>query len=131
MRDLLRQGNSRKSSPVEGIFKFNPDATVVKHHGRCRWEWGSSNLEGWQAWPCSPTVLFPRSASLSFDAFSHPYRCSKPSSSSSPSQKDRAIKTYSIVVVVTTDSNGCPDDWRNKHFTRISAKVYLPIELAV
>lgn len=45
MRDLLRQGNSRKSSPAEGIFKFNPDATVVKHHGRCRWEWGS-NLEG-------------------------------------------------------------------------------------
>ncbi|KAK1127983.1 hypothetical protein K0M31_003476 [Melipona bicolor] len=110
MRDLLRQGNSRKSSPAEGIFKFNPDATVVKHHGRCRWEWGKQQ----------PGRAKGGKRGL----------VRRPESSSS-SQKDRAIKTYSIVVVVTTDSNGCPDDWRNKHFTRISATVYLSIELAV
>ena len=57
-------------------------------------------------------------ASLSFDAFSHPYLCSEHPRPPRP----REIKTYSIVVVVTTDSNGCPDDWRNKHFTRISAQ---------
>lgn len=123
MMDLLRQGNSRKSSSVEGIFKFNPDTTVVKHHGSCRQSEGNQRDERWSnrggkrgLVHRSLTVLFLLT-SVSFDASSACTNLSSP-------PQNHTIKTCSIVIV-TTDIKEYWDDWYNKHFTRISAMVCL------